>query len=130
RLAVIRGGIQASMERPLLGYGPGNFALAFQHVRPGNLEESYMNVAHNDTVQLFVEFGYIGLITWGLLLALSVKTAVASCRKLGSLEHAGAVSAVVAIEVYSLGNFATPVLADLALLCFVIGLSSITKSES
>lgn len=129
RLAVLRGGVEVANERPLLGYGPGNFALAFQHVRPGNLEESYMNVAHNDTVQLLVEFGYSGMLVWLMLLALSARNATASCRRLGSLEHAGAISAVLAIEVYSLGNFATPVLADLIVLCFVMGLSSITKFD-
>lgn len=71
-----------------------------------------MNVAHNDLAQILVELGYAGLTTWLLLLCACAYRALRNATSLGSIEHAGALSALCAIQVYSLEISAIPVPTD------------------
>lgn len=60
------------------GWGAGSFVQAYQVVEPSALlSENYLNQAHNDFLQLFVEFGLPGMV---LLLAALLMLAAAGWR--------------------------------------------------
>jgi O-antigen ligase/tetratricopeptide (TPR) repeat protein len=125
RLDVIRGSVKLANNRPLVGYGPGVFHLAYQNVRNVPTEaEDYMNVAHNDFMQVWVEMGYTGLVLWLAFMGGCCFTGLKVYREQNDSQRLGCVAAVVAIAVYSLGNFAIPVAADFLVLAFVLALSS------
>ncbi len=114
-------------EHPTVGSGPGTFHLVYQSHHPARRGD-YMNVAHNDYVQVLVELGPVGLLLWLALLGTALAAAAASARK-PSAEHAGAGAALVGIATYSLFNFALPVVADLYLLYAVLGLAVAGRGE-
>lgn len=125
RLDVIRGSVKLANTRPLIGYGPGVFHLAYQDVRSVPTEaEDYMNVAHNDFMQIWVEMGYSGLVLWLAFLAGCCYAGVKVYREQNDSQRLGSLSAIVAIAVYSLGNFAIPVAADFLVLMLVLALAS------
>lgn len=122
RLAVARLAPAVTLDRPLLGSGPGTFHLAFQEHRPPGLR-AYVNVAHNDYVQVAVETGVPGLLLFLAALGLPMYRA-AACALRGPFppEAAAAAGAAVAMAVYALLNFALPVPADLYWWCAALGL--------
>lgn len=125
RLDVVRGSVKLANTRPLIGYGPGVFHLAYQNVRNVPTEaEDYMNVAHNDFMQIWVEMGYSGLLLWLLFLSGCAYSGMKMYREQNDSQRLGSVAAILAIAVYSLGNFAIPVAADFLVLMFVLSLSS------
>lgn len=52
RLEVARHGWKAVVRFPLFGSGPGAFGLAFQEVRPPDQDSLYVNIAHNDLLEI------------------------------------------------------------------------------
>ncbi len=122
RQAVVRQGLQCVAERPWLGSGPGTFHLAFQEHRPPGIR-AYVNVAHNDYMQVLVEMGIPGLILFGVGLGLPLLRA-ARCALSGPfpVEAAAATGAASAVAVYSTMNFAVPVPADLLWWSAALGL--------
>lgn len=71
RLDVLVSGSRTLGRSPLIGSGLGCFHLAYQQDRsPRSSAEDYMNVAHNDYMQLAVEAGIPAVLCWvGLVLA-------------------------------------------------------------
>lgn len=111
RLTVLRYGLATATDRPIRGTGPGTFALAYQDRRPAERSGDYMNVAHNDYLQVLVEAGGPGFLLWSAF--------VVGCLAAGwrdARHHqvaAGATAAGVGVAVYACGNFALPVLPTL-----------------
>lgn len=122
RLTVARLAPALALERPVLGSGPGTFHLAFQEHRPPGLR-AYVNVAHNDYVQVLVDTGLPGLVLFLAALGLPMYRA-ATCALRGPFppEAAAAAGAAVAMAVYALLNFALPVPADLFWWCAALAL--------
>lgn len=70
-------------KRPVLGYGPDTFTLAFARVAPKELLitenlNSYADRAHNILLDTLVEIGLVGTICWLIILALVVVWAARS----------------------------------------------------
>jgi O-antigen ligase len=68
RVVILRAGAQVTMERPLIGVGPGNFVHAVTAYRPAvaadagsSLMHRFVNYAHNDYLQVASESGLISL---------------------------------------------------------------------
>ncbi len=122
RAAVVRDGLKCVAQRPWLGSGPGTFHLAFQEHRPVGIR-AYVNVAHNDYMQVLVETGVPGLILFAVVLGLPLLRA-GRCALSGPFpaESAAAAGAGVAVAVYATLNFALPVPADLLWWCAALGL--------
>ena len=122
RVAVVQEGLKCAADRPLLGSGPGTFHLAFQEHRPPGIR-AYVNVAHNDYMQVLVETGIPGLILFLAGLGLPILRA-SRCALSGPFpsEAAAAAGAAVAVAVCALLNFALPVPADLFWWCAALGL--------
>ena len=105
---------RAALDRPFLGAGPGCFGLAFQSVRAPEHDRLYVNIAHNDHLEVLVELGTLGFLAWLALI-------LACCSKCYSLVRSSrrpilagtSLGAVVAAVVFALFNFiwvARPVL--------------------
>lgn len=111
RLTVLRYGLLTAAAAPGLGTGPGTFALAYQDRRPPERAGEYMNVAHNDYLQVLVEGGLPALGLWSafLLGCLSAGWRDARYHRVA----AGATAAGLGVAVYACGNFALPVLPTL-----------------
>ena len=106
RIEVATYGWRAVLNHPLLGAGPGCFGAAFQSVRPAGHDELYINIAHNDPLEIAVELGIPGAMLWFILVISSIN----KCYKLlldgrRPVAAASILSALVAIAVYSLFNF-------------------------
>lgn len=68
RLAIYRDALHMMAERPVLGWGLGNFVTVYPQFR-SIFSSMYINAAHNDYLQLLVETGALGgiAILWFLL---------------------------------------------------------------
>lgn len=114
-------GLRTSLARPISGSGPGTFALAYQTFRPPSVvpDYIYVNVAHDDPVEVVVEFGWIGLALAGALW-LSVLSRATRLTRYGKApwEASALVGGIGAIAAYSTLNFiiAVPVLLHWELL--------------
>ncbi len=109
RQDVLGYGLETTLKRPLLGSGPGTFALAYQETRPFRPEfgsNQFVFLAHNDFVEIAIESGLVGFSLWLALLFVTVGRAAKFCRH-GALpsEAAAAAAATVALAVYSGLNF-------------------------
>lgn len=105
---VLRHGIKASLSNPVLGSGPGTFALIYQQFRPRNLLPDYMyvNVAHNDYVELAVEIGWPGFLLIFIFLSLIVLRGIRLIRlNLAPWEASCLLGAVFALLSFALFNF-------------------------
>ncbi len=122
RQEVLREGLNCVADRPLLGSGPGTFHLAFQEHRPPGIR-AYVNVAHNDYMQVLVETGIPGLLLFLVGMGLPLLRA-GRCALSGPFpaESAAAAGAAAAVAVYATLNFALPVPADLFWWSAVLGL--------
>lgn len=125
RRDVLIHGSRAVLASPLWGSGPGTFALRYQQYRPNSEvpERIYVNVAHNDYVEMAVESGLLVLGLW-CCLVLTIFEQVSKSMKRDPLayEYSGAAAALLGILVYQSLNFAFPVPADLFLMAFLMGL--------
>lgn len=108
-------GIRTAFHYAALGSGPGTFSLAYQEFRPVRPDSAlpcriYVNVAHDDFVEVAVETGFPGLVLWvGLQVAAGV--AALRSRRMRS-EATAALACLAALAVFSCLNFvlAVPVL--------------------
>ena len=124
RWDVVRHGYKTVLKSPLVGSGLGCFHLAYQRDRTIlSADEDYMNVAHNDYMQWFVETGLIGGGLWILLLLSSLRTAWRSYRS-PTPWVAGQIGATISVGIFCVFNFACPVPADFLWIAVSLGLSN------
>lgn len=127
RFNVLVYGLRSWWRSPLLGAGPGCFALAYQQDRPPGGLDAFMNVAHNDFMQWLVETGWPGLLLWIGVAAVPLAEGSGGAR--GGL-WAGACSAALCALTYSTLNVAAPVLADLLWLGALLGVVHLTRPRA
>lgn len=133
RRDVLLHGARAALQQPLFGSGPGTFALRYQEVRPFSEvpDRVYVNVAHNDYIELLVESGIPALILWLCLLLTVFETVLRSMRRNPlAYEYSGAAAALASIGVYQVLNFAIPVLADLLLIALLMAMCACSIDPS
>lgn len=124
RWDVVRHGYKTVLRNPAMGSGLGCFHLAYQRDRTLlSADEDYMNVAHNDYMQWFVETGLAGGTLWILLLLHSLNKAWRSYRS-PTPWVAGQIGATFAIGLFCVFNFACPVPATFLWIGLHLGLSS------
>ncbi|MHB2016705.1 MAG: O-antigen ligase family protein [Candidatus Xenobia bacterium] len=120
RRMVLHGAPQTVARHPLLGSGPGNFALAFEEDRPYGTFKGYVNQGHMDLMQVAVEEGVPGILLF--LIALGV--AVGDSWSAPSAGASGPAAALTGATLYGFTNFALPVPADLAFYCALLALGT------
>ena len=106
RFELLRYGWKAVAQNPLFGSGPGTFGLSYQSVRPPNHNFMYINIAHNDFLEMGTEAGVIGLLLWGAMVyfAFTIPFKLVSQTRRPT-EAAAVAGAVVALTTYSMFNF-------------------------
>ncbi len=87
RLTIWKAALALILQRPLLGYGPGTFALAFARVYPPELiyyqgREVMVDHAHNLWLQLGVESGIFGFLALLILSLVIWKSGVRSLKRI------------------------------------------------
>jgi len=106
RFEIFKYGWKAILNNPFLGSGPGTFGLSYQSVRPANHNFMYIDIAHNDFLEMGVQCGILGLLLWVAITWFAIKTPIQYVRKGKRPAEAAAVTAaVVALATYSLFNF-------------------------
>ncbi len=106
RIEVASYGWKAALQHSLTGAGPGCFGLAFQTVRPPGHDRLYVNIAHNDPVEVAVELGVLGFLLWAALtFACLHKPFQLLQNGRRPVAAASMMSAVLAIVIYSFFNF-------------------------
>lgn len=125
RLEVNVYGWKAVAQRPLIGSGPGSFGSAYQSVRPPGHDELYIDIAHNDYVEMAVEGGALGLGLWLLALGLTWRKCF-RCARSGTRPFfaAGLVGALSALMVFSFFNFVLAERPALWAFFFLLGLGA------
>jgi O-antigen ligase/predicted Zn-dependent protease len=106
RFELFQYGWKAILNNPIFGSGPGTFGLSYQTVRPPDHNFMYINIAHNDFLEVGTEAGVPGLLLWFALSWFAFMTPFKLIRK-GRLptEAAAIGGAVVALFTYSMFNF-------------------------
>ena len=108
-------GLRTSLDRPVQGSGPGTFSLAYQAYRPQSVvpDYIYVNVAHNDPIEVVVETGWVGFVLLGSMWLLVISRALRLVRHgQASWEASALVGGIGSLATYSALNFviAVPVL--------------------
>ncbi|MGE0492756.1 MAG: O-antigen ligase family protein [Vulcanimicrobiota bacterium] len=121
RLDVLLGAPATALDHPLLGSGPGTFHLIYQSHRPELQQyEDFMNVAHNDFVQVLVDCGLPAFLLFAVfclgLLGLGTKNS-----RGGSGRAAASAAGWLAVLVYACFNFALPVASDVVWVFMLAG---------
>lgn len=115
----------AMLKNPVLGGGPGSFGLLYQSVRPRGHDYLYVDIAHNDYIEMGVESGLIGLVAWCAIFYFCLNKLYRCVRK-GKRPFlaAGVAASISAMMTFSLVNFILPERPVLWLMMFVLGLAA------
>ncbi|MBI4317962.1 MAG: O-antigen ligase family protein [Chloroflexi bacterium] len=86
RLTIWQASLQLIAERPLLGFGPGSFSLAFHHVFPPQLvfyqgRALVTDRAHDVLLQQALDAGLLGLVAYAALMVTLVAKLVRGMRR-------------------------------------------------
>lgn len=68
RITIWQEALRHSDEHPLLGFGPETFQLIFDNWE--EMGDKKVNSWHNDFIQLYIESGILGVVSWALILIL------------------------------------------------------------
>lgn len=125
RFEVDHYGWLAAARNPLMGGGPGSFGLVYQAVRPAGHDELYVDIAHNDYIEMAVEGGFPALLAWVALQVLVLAKLLYCVRKGKRPFLAAAIAAaIVSLMAFSLFNFILPERPVLWLFFLLLGLGA------
>lgn len=125
RLEVNVYGWFAAAQNPILGGGPGSFGQVYQSARPPGHDRLFVDIAHNDYVEMAVEAGFPGLVGWVFLQFWVLKKLLYCVRKgKRPFMAAGLVAALLALMVFSVVNFILPERPVLWLFFLLLGLGA------
>lgn len=131
RLWIVRDSIRMIWQRPLLGYGLGNFVEVFPSFRTFYMNQ-FVNAAHNDYVQAMVEIGTIGFVAIASLVVLLFREALRkSANWEYSCEGSVALAALVGCSgmlIHSFCDFNLQVPANAALFAVIAGVAVTRRS--
>lgn len=106
RLEVWSNAWKAVLKRPIWGAGPGCFGLSYQAVRPTTRDRHFVDLAHNDHIEIAVELGVLGFGLWLVLWYSGFsKVTRGLLRGRRPVPAAGLLGAMIAIVIYCCFNF-------------------------
>ncbi|OWK27261.1 MAG: hypothetical protein US76_00985 [Parcubacteria group bacterium GW2011_GWA2_38_13b] len=137
RLAAWQSGLKSFLDRPFFGFGPENFAVAFDRnynpffgTMPG-LDEHWWGRAHNFVVEWLATFGIIGFAAYLLVYGYMISRLNRVRKKLKNSHSAATATMLISVFTgyftYSFFNFDTP--AVLTLIFILWGYSYFIISE-
>jgi putative inorganic carbon (hco3(-)) transporter len=80
RPGLARAGLRLFQRAPWFGHGAGSFRALFPSVRSLDISSKFYDHAHNDFVQLLVEYGIVGALLALALLTLALRAAISCLR--------------------------------------------------
>ena len=136
RLIVNRNTLEMIKDYPILGSGPGTFAILYPKYRDPRLR-TFMNATHNDYLQYAEEMGLFGIASFIILLVLFFKKNLNLIKNLPDkcLQGLtiGFLVSISAIAIHGLVDFNLQIPANALLFWIILALSSsigiITKPE-
>jgi len=133
RLLIVQDGVSMVAEKPLAGWGLGAFPTVYPRFRSFYTDE-FVNHAHNDFLQILIETGVIGLLSFATLLWGVVRKAV------GELDiwqddafsnlSVGAMLGIVGLLVHSFTDFNLQIPANALLFFALCGIASRVRHET
>jgi O-antigen ligase len=127
RLLVVQDGMRMIAEKPLLGWGLGVFPTVYPQFRSLYTDE-FVNQAHNDYLQILIETGVVGFLSFAALLWGVLRKAV------GELDiwqddafsnlSVGAMLGIVGLLVHSFTDFNLQIPANALLFFALCGIAS------
>lgn len=126
RFLSISAGLRAYQDRPLLGWGPENYLIAWgRHTDAGPLNAGYFDQAHNKVVEEMATTGTLGLLSYSMIWAAMAFVLLRSVRRRQPHEQflvIAAGSALAAFFVQNLFLFDSPatVMQLSVLIAFVV----------
>jgi O-antigen ligase len=123
RLLVWSASLTAFADFPVFGTGLGTFQHVFPIYKPDGIEMFYQH-AHNDYIEILLEFGIIGVLLVTLFLGFAGKY-ILTIRWRGREKYlkAAFVASLVSMGVFSLFDFNLHVPSNAILLSFILGLA-------
>lgn len=119
-------------ERPWRGFGAGTFETSFQRF-PGPDVSRRWDHAHNDYLQIAVEFGLVGFLLFGGFVSMALWQGVRAMAKSESRYRngvgTGVTMGVVAILVHSISDFNLQIPANAALFITLCALTVLARSH-
>jgi len=126
RISVWGGIIEMIKDNPLIGAGPGTFAIVYTQYQPAGIPMRYFH-GHNDYLQFTAELGlpFIILMIW--MIFIFYKTAFIKLSSQNAIERGialGAMSGITAILVHSMVDFNLHIPANVILFTILAALVS------
>lgn len=119
-------------ERPWLGYGAGTFETSFQRF-PGSDVTRRWDHAHNDYLQIAIEFGLIGALLFAVFVLLALWHGVHAMAKSKSRYRGGvgtgATMGIVALLIHSSTDFNLQIPANAALFVTLCALTVLARTH-
>jgi len=132
RKAVAQATIDLIGDHPILGTGPGTYAVAFTPYRPAGLNMRFVH-AHNDYLHFISESG---ILTTGFILWLIVSTFSFGIRKIRTTGSRlvfgitlGSLSGITAILIHSVADFNLHIMANAVLFTVLAGLMMVEVKD-
>lgn len=109
------------------GHGAGSFRSLFPSARSEDLSNKFYDHAHNDFVQLLVEYGLVGAILAGLCVLLCLRAAFRALRHRSDKTALGcafcACFGITSLLIHGAADFNFQIPANAALFSFLLGLA-------
>ncbi|OEU79186.1 MAG: hypothetical protein BA865_07270 [Desulfobacterales bacterium S5133MH4] len=125
RTAVWAGAIDLICDHPLLGTGPGTFAVAFTPYRPAGVNARFLHT-HNDFLHFVSETGIltVGIMLWlvGAVFWSGIRKIRATNSRLTLGITLGSLTGILAITIHSVADFNLHTMANAILLTVLAGL--------
>ena len=128
RLAGARAAWAGALERPLLGWGPENYAAVWGHYGDGEYTKGRLDRAHSQPLEELVNAGVPGLLAWLVLWGLIFRALLRAARRPD--DDGGAVALLgllTGVFVMNLVHFDT--MASLLALAVAAGLAGAAETE-
>jgi O-antigen ligase/Flp pilus assembly protein TadD len=124
-------------DRPLFGWGPGTFSVAFPAYQTEGFRQLFVNYAHNDYLELAADTGLLGLVIFlGGLLLLYIsclrKLAGRTGKGAAYRQHVGigALAACFALLIHSVTDCNLQIPANLFLFVIAAGIAAVAAEDS
>ena len=127
RPGLVRVGWQLFQQAPWLGHGAGSFRTVFPSARSADLSSKFYDHAHNDFIQLLVEYGLIGAIIAAAILFICLRAAMRALRHRSDKVALGsafcAIFGMTSLLLHGIADFNFQIPANAALFSFLLGLA-------
>jgi O-antigen ligase len=125
RLAMLEAGRRLVLEHPVLGIGPGQVKRIYPSVATAEAMRHSTSHLHNTPLQITVERGLLGLVTWLWVFVAGLVRGTAVLRRLSGHDRAIALGVLAAIITFLVGGLFEYNFGDTEVLLVVLALMAL-----